>query len=374
MVGMPRRPAHRLLHAPALRPTPTLTDPRTDPRGEPRTDPPDRGASAWPGVLACLAAALIALGMQTLVPGLSALLVAILLGVATSHVVRLPAALGPGVAVAARRLLRLGIVLLGLQLALDDILALGWGTIAVVVAVVAAGLVGTMLLGRWLGLSRGQSVLIASGFSICGAAAVAAVEGTVQREDEDVATAIALVVVFGTVMIGVVPVVLGLTGLPADLQGRIAGGSIHEVAQVVAAGGIIGGGALATAVLVKLARVLMLAPVVTLLGVLERRRQGGAGHEGGTGREGGARPPLVPLFVVGFLGAALVRTFVPLPHAVLEGTHQLQVVLLSAAMFALGLGVHVSMLRRAGARPFALGALSTLLVSTVATTGFLLVA
>ncbi len=329
---------------------------------------PEKSASVWPGVLVCLAAALVALGVQQVVPGLSALLVAILLGVAASHLVRLPETVRPGVAVSAKRLLRLGIVLLGLQLALDDIVALGWGTIAVVVAVVSLGLGGTVLMGRRLGLSRGQSVLIASGFSICGAAAVAGVEGTVEREDEDVATAIALVVIFGTAMIGVAPALLALTGLPADVRGMIAGGSIHEVAQVVAAGGIIGGGALATAVVVKLARVLMLAPVVTVLGVLERRRVGAAG------REGASRPPLVPLFVVGFLAAALLRTFVPLPEPVLDGAHHLQVLLLAAAMFALGLGVHVSMLRKAGPRPFVLGALATVLVSAVATTGFLLVA
>ena len=329
---------------------------------------PEKKVPAWPGVLACLAAALVALGVQRLVPGLSALLVAVLLGVATSHLVRLPRTLQPGVAVSAKRLLRLGILLLGLQLALDDIVALGWGTIAVVVAIVALGLTGTVLMGRRLGLSRGQSVLIASGFSICGAAAVAAVEGSVEREDEDVATAIALVVIFGTVMIGAAPALLAMTGLPVEVQGMIAGGSIHEVAQVVAAGGIIGGGALATAVLVKLARVLMLAPVVTVLGVLERRRVDVAG------REGAARPPLVPLFVVGFLAAAVLRTVVPLPGLVLDGAHQLQVLLLSAAMFALGLGVHVSMLRKAGPRPFVLGALATVLVSAVATGGVLLVA
>ena len=321
-----------------------------------------------PGLLLSFAVAGLAYGLGMLVPVASPALAAILVGALAANLGLLPPALKPGLDLAAKPVLRIGIVLLGLQLALDDIVALGWGTIAVVVAIVSAGLGGTVLMGRWLGLSRGQSVLIASGFSICGAAAVAGVEGTVEREDEDVATAIALVVIFGTVMIGAAPALLALTGLPADVQGMIAGGSIHEVAQVVAAGGIIGGGALATAVLVKLARVVMLAPVVTVLGLLERRRVGAAG------REGASRPPLVPLFVVGFLAAALLRTFVPLPGPVLDGAHQLQVLLLAAAMFALGLGVHVSMLRKAGPRPFVLGALATVLVSAVATGGFLIVA
>lgn len=321
----------------------------------------------WPGVAVCLLAAVTALATQQLVPGVSALLVAILLGVIVAHTVQLPARLSPGVAVAARGLLRAGIVLLGLQLVLGDILALGWAAIGVVVAVVGLGMCGTVLMGRLLRMSWGQSVLIAAGFSICGAAAVAAVEGSIEREDEDVATAIALVVLFGTLMIGAVPLLLALTQFPPQVQGMIAGGSIHEVAQVVAAGGLIGGGALTTAVVVKLARVLMLAPVVTVLALLRRHAASDAGV-------GTARPPLVPVFVVGFLGAAVLRTLVPLPDPVLEVAHLLQGLLLSAAMFALGLGVHISMLRRTGPRPFLLGALATLLVTGVATSGFLFLA
>lgn len=307
------------------------------------------------------------MAIQRMVPGLSALLVAILLGLVVSHLVHLPAIVQPGVQLSAKRLLRLGIVFLGLQLALDDIIGLGWPMLIVVVAIVSCGLIGTVLVGRLLGLPAPQVLLIACGFSICGAAAVAAVEGTVEREDEDVAIAIALVVIFGTIMIGVGPALLSLTGLAPETQGMIVGGATHEVAQVVAAGGLIGGGALAAAVVVKLARVLMLASVVTMIGLLQRRDSGGAGTE-----HTGTRPPLVPLFIAGFLAAAVVRTFVPLPEVVFTIGQQAQVLLLSAAMFALGLGVHVSMLRRAGSKAFLLGGLSTVLVGTVATIGVLL--
>jgi len=209
-----------------------------------------------------------------------------------------------------------------------------------------------------------QRLLIACGFSICGAAAVAAVDGAVDAEEEDVASAIGLVVVFGTAMIGVAPALLGLMGLTHRQQGLIAGGSIHEVAQVVAAGGIIGGGALAPAVIVKLARVLMLAPVIMVIGLV--RRRGAAPVEG-------TRPPLLPLFVVGFIAAALARTLLPLGTNVLEGGKVLQTVLLSAAMFALGCGVRISMLKKVGGRPVVLGALSTVWVFAVGATGVLLI-
>jgi len=326
---------------------------------------PKARAGLWPGVALAGAAALVALGVQQLLPTVSPLLVAIVLGVVFANLRPVHASLEPGLRFASKRVLRIGVVLFGFQLALDDIVGLGAAMLLVVVAVVAIGIGGGLLMGRALGLRPVQSLLIACGFSICGAAAVAAVEGAVDADDEDVASAVGLVVLYGTLMIGVVPLLLGALNLPAHEQGLIAGASIHEVAQVVAAGGIIGGGALTVAVVVKLARVLMLAPVILTIGLV-RRRSGG--------RASGARPPLVPLFVLGFLAAAVVRTVAYLDPALLDGIKALQTVCLSAAMFALGCGVRFTLLRRVGARPVVLGALGSALVLAVSTGGVLLVA
>ena len=318
--------------------------------------------SLWPGVALALGAAGVALVGQQLLPTVSPLLIAIGLGIALTNLWSIPESCGPGLMRAAQRFLRLGIVVLGLQLALGDILALGPRMILVVLLIVGLGIGGTLVLGRALGVPPMQRLLIACGFSICGAAAVAAVDGAVDAGEEDTASAIGLVVVFGTAMIGIAPAALGLLDLTNHQEGLIAGGSIHEVAQVVAAGGIIGGGALATAVVVKLARVLMLAPVILVIGLVRRR--------GATAVEG-TRPPLVPLFIVGFVVAALARTFLPLSPQVVHAGSMLQTVLLSAAMFALGCGVRVSVLKKLGGRPVVLGALSTAWVFLVATTGVL---
>lgn len=320
--------------------------------------------SIWPGLGLAGAAAGAALLVQQLVPRVSPLLVAIVLGVALTNLWTIPESFAPGMKVAAKRLLRLGIVVLGLQLALGDILALGPGMILVVLLIVGLGIGGTLTIGKALGVPPMQRLLIACGFSICGAAAVAAVDGAVEAEEEDVAAAIGLVVVFGTAMIGVAPAVLGLLDLTHRQEGLIAGGSIHEVAQVVAAGGIIGAGALGVAVVVKFARVLMLAPVIMVTGLARRR---------GAKPVEGKRPPLLPLFVAGFLAAALARTLLPLSTSVLEGGKVAQTVLLSAAMFALGCGVRISMLKNVGGRPVVLGALSTAWVFAVAATGVLLI-
>ncbi|MBP2411694.1 putative integral membrane protein (TIGR00698 family) [Arthrobacter stackebrandtii] len=318
-----------------------------------------------PGLLLCAAAVAAALSVNALLPALSPLIVAIVLGVVVANTVRLPEAVAPGIAVAAKRLLRWGIVFLGLQLVLSDIAALGAPMLVVIVCIVAGGIFGTVLMGGLLKLRRSQVLLIACGFSICGAAAVAGAEGGIEAEEEDVVTAVALVVIFGTLMIPLVPLLGGLLGMGPELNGMWAGGSIHEIAQVVAAGGIIGGGALGVAVVVKLARVLMLAPVMAVLSLRQRRA--------GTAKPGEKRPPIVPLFIVGFLAMVLLRSAVDLPDAAVHAGALVQTALLAAAMFALGCGVKVRSLVKVGARPFILAAASTLLVAVIALAGIELV-
>lgn len=350
-----------------------LTPPPTPgPLAAPEPGPPRRrGATSisasirarTPGVLLALAAAGASLIVTMLVTGVSALLVAIVLGIVTRNLVRLPAVLEPGLGLAAKSLLRVGIVLLGLQLGLGDILALGPGMIAVVVAIVGSGLGATLLIGRALGVSATQRLLIACGFSICGAAAVAAADGVIETEDEEeVVTAVALVVLFGTLMIPVLPVAGTALGLGDAATGKWVGGSLHEVAHVVAAGSALGSSGLAAAVVVKLARVLLLAPVLTVISLRRRRTMR-------TTAAVGTRPPVVPLFVTGFLAMVLVRTSGLVPDGVLETTAHLQTVLLASAMFALGTGVRVSMFRRVGFGPVVLAAASTLVVTGVALVG-----
>lgn len=325
-----------------------------------------RARTLAPGTALTLAGTAAALGVGHLVPTLNPMLVAIVLGAALGNTVRLPARATAGLAFSSRTLLRVGIALLGLQLLLGDITALGWQVIALVVVIVVLGIAGTMALGGALGLGWTQRLLIACGFSICGAAAVAAVDSVSDTDEEEVLTAITLVVIFGTLMIVAVPVLSGALGLSDTAAGMWAGGSIHEVAQVIAAGGAIGGGALAVATVVKLARVLLLAPVVTVIS-LHRRRTTGTDARG-------TRPPLVPGFVVAFLALVLLRSSGLVPDPVVDAASLAQTVLLTCAMFALGIGVRVAAMRRVGARPVILAAASTVWVAGLALAGVLLIA
>ena len=308
---------------------------------------------------------MLSVAVNRMVPALSALLVAIILGALLANApirggAGLPVETRAGLAVAGRRVLRIGIVLLGLQLALSDIAGLGWPMLVGVVVIVAGGIAATVAVGRALRLTTTQTLLIACGFSICGAAAVAAADGVlVRRKSEETVTALALVVVYGTLMIPLVPAMVALLHLPDTQAGMFAGGAIHEVAQVVAAGGIVGGPALGIAVAVKLARVLMLAPVLAVLTLTQRRHLP-------TGDPRAHKPPLVPLFVIGFLAMVALRSTGLVPAAVLEIAKLAQVGLLSTAMFALGCSVRLATLREAGPRPFVLGAVATAVVGGLA--------
>lgn len=318
-----------------------------------------------PGLAACAVATAIALTANYFLPTVSPLLLGIVCGALFANAVRVPQCIRPGLQFSSKRLLRLGVALLGLQVMFTDIIGLGWGMLALAVSVVCLGIAGTMLVGKLLGLSWTQRLLIACGFSICGGAAVAAASGVVRSKDREVVTAIAVVVIFGTLMIPAIPMLSSLIGLSNTEAGLWAGGSIHEVAQVVAAGGVIGGAALSVAVLIKLARVLMLAPVMAALSL---RRRFSTDAEAGQGR-----PPLIPLFVLGFLACAGLRSTGALPDDALSAISVLQTALLTAAMFALGADLRVSALRRVGARPFLLAAISTLWVAGLALGGILLV-
>ena len=322
-----------------------------------------------PGVGLALLAALLAFAAGWLITGVSPLLVAIVLGILLANTTGVPAWARPGIEVSAKRLLRAGIVLLGLQLVLGDILALGAPVLLVVLAVVAGGLATAVWAGRLLRVPPTLALLIGCGFSICGAAAVAAAAG-VTEDDEDTAehaaTAIALVVIFGTLMIPLVPLCAAALDLAPATAGLWAGASVHEVAQVVAAGGIIGGGALTVAVLVKLARVLLLAPVIAGIGLHRRRALEQTGRSGPTGT---TLPPVVPPFVLGFLAMVALRSTLDLPDAALDLAATAQTALLAAAMFALGCGVRAADLRKGGLAPFALAAITTAVVAGIALTG-----
>lgn len=315
-----------------------------------------------PGVLAAAAAALLAWLIHSLIPAIPLLTTAVALGII---VAQLPAArpylsgvLAPGLSVAAKRFMRLGIVLLGLKLSLVDIAGLGWVTILAVVVVVLLTFGITWLLGRAFRLPGHQPLLIATGFAICGASAIGAMSGVVKAKDKEAATPVALVTLCGTLAIAVLPALWHPLGLSAGEFGHWVGAGVHDVGQVVATAQIAGTSALAIAVIIKLTRVLMLAPMVSVASVVVHRR--------GTAEAATKRPPILPLFVAGFLAAVLVRTLVDVPEPVLASADLIQTALLAMALFGLGTAVRLKELVQTGWRALIVGLLSWLVIAVLA--------
>ncbi|MDH6237631.1 putative sulfate exporter family transporter [Cryobacterium sp. CG_9.6] len=320
-----------------------------------------------PGVLVAAAAALLAWGVHALVPALPLLTVAVVLGIAVGQVpafrVWLTGTLAPGLSLARTRFMRLGIVLLGLKLSLGDIADLGWLTVGSTVAIVLLTFAGTLWLGRLFRLPGDQPLLIATGFSICGASAIGAMSGVVKAKDDDTATSIALVTLCGTLAIAVLPALWHPLGLSALQFGQWVGAGVHDVGQVVATAQIAGSAALSLAVVIKVTRVLMLAPIVAVASVVERRRP----VPGGIATIGlRSRPPIMPLFVAGFLAAVLLNSAVALPVGLLSAADSVQNALLAMALFALGAAVRLVPLLRTGWRALLVGLLSWTLIAILA--------
>ncbi|MFD9129241.1 YeiH family protein [Kitasatospora sp. NPDC059571] len=286
-----------------------------------------------------------------------------------------------GLSLAGRRLMRAGIVLLGLALGVRDLLGLGWATVAMVLAVVAATFGGTLWLGRRLGLPGDQPLQVATGYAICGASAIGAVGEAAGSDEEDIAASAALVTLCGTLAIAVLPLLHQPLGLDATGFGRWVGAGVHDVGQVVATAQTAGPEALREAVVVKLLRVLMLAPLVAGVAVAVGRRATGraaapgvargAGAGAGTRAGAGRRPPVVPLFVAGFLAATVLRSTGLLPDGVLAQAQQLRELLLAAALFGLGSAVDLPTLGRTGGRIAALGLASWAVVAGASYIGVL---
>jgi len=307
-----------------------------------------------PGILAALVATGVAFVIHLLFPGVPLLTASVALGILVGQIPaarrRIDGVLKSGLIFSAKRLMRVGIVLLGLKLSLVDIAHLGWVAIVLTVLIVLCTFGITWALGRLFRLPGDEPILIATGFSICGVSAIGAMSAVTRTKTEEQATPAALVTLFGTLAIAVLPLLQGPLGLNAHEFGQWVGASVHDVGQVVATAQTAGSAALAIAVVVKLTRVLMLAPMVATASVVVRRTRGVV--------EGEKLPPIIPLFVAGFIIAVLLRTFVPLPAVLLNSADIVQTVVLAMALFGLGVAIRLEKLVGSGLRSMVVGVLS----------------
>ncbi len=283
----------------------------------------------------------------------SALILAIVLGMAVRNMAGVAPAYQPGITFCLRKVLRLAIILLGLQLSFSQVRQVGLTGFCIV----AASLTGTFLFTTWLGSKMGVdhklSQLIAAGSSICGASAVIAANVVTNGKDEDVAYGVAVVTVFGSISMLLYPALNHLLGLSPTAFGVWAGASIHEIAQVIAAVSQNGAASLQYGTISKLTRVMLLAPTVIVLGFVNARRT--AGESGQAGHLDLRQIP-IPWFVLGFIAMIGVNTLNVIPvHAKAEMIVVNQF-LLAISLAAMGLETSIAKLKAAGVKPLILGA------------------
>jgi uncharacterized integral membrane protein (TIGR00698 family) len=316
-----------------------------------------------PGLLLCLAVTGAAEAFQVLEVHLThrawveALVIAILLGAAVRTAWTPGPAWRPGIEFSAKLLLEIAVALLGAGATAATLLAAGPGLLLGVTAIVFIAILAGFTLGRLAGLPARMSTLIACGNAICGNSAIAAIAPVIGADSEDVAAAIAFTAVLGIGVVIGLPVLSGALGWSPRAFGAFSGLTVYAVPQVLAATAPAGALAMQLGALVKLVRVLMLGPVVLVLSVIAARWRDEtdaaapevtAGDRPKVGRP--ALHQLVPWFIVAFLGMVAARSFGLIPTAVLAPTANLATALTIVSMAALGLGVDVRVLAKAGPR------------------------
>lgn len=289
--------------------------------------------------------------------GVNPMFSAMLVGMVFANFTTVPQPAIPGVQMLGKKMLRFAVAMLGLQLTLTQVYEVGATGMALLTLIVVLTYSSTILVGGWLGVSPGLSRLLAAGTSICGASAIAAANSVEQAKEEEVSYAIACITLFGTLAIVAYPVLATLLNLDALSFGFWTGASVHEVAQVVATGFQGGDEAGELAVVVKLSRVLLLAPLLIMVVLLAARRQ-----KNQSGLPLGPAQ-MFPVFVAGFIVLMLANTAGIVPDVIRDPIVKATPVMLTAALGALGLGTQFSALRAKGARPLLLAAFATIFIS-----------
>jgi uncharacterized integral membrane protein (TIGR00698 family) len=312
-------------------------------------------------------------------PGaISGIMVAILLGLALGNLATLPAMLKPGIDFSVKRVLRIGIVLLGLKLSIVEVGSIGLKSLPVVLVTIPAAILIVTFLGRRLGLADRLATLIAVGTGICGNTAIVAVSPTIGAKEEETSYAVACITIFGLFAMLAYPFI-GHWLFDGDpfRAGLFLGSAVHDTSQVAGAGMVYqdyyhAPEALNVATVTKLERNLSMLVVIPLMAILYHRRS-----------SEGAKPPpwwtMVPLFVVGFACMSLLRTIGDVGqrpfglltpeqwHSIIKQASHATGYCLGIAMAGVGLGTGIRGLRTIGLKPLGLGLISALIVGVVST-------
>lgn len=285
--------------------------------------------------------------------GISPLVIGIVMGIFYANTLHnnTPKEWSMGITFSAKKILRFAIVFYGFRITFQQIAEVGIEGFMVSLIMLST----TFLLGTWAGqkffkMDRDTSMLSASGASVCGAAAVLATEPVLKAEEHKTAIAVSMVVLFGTIAMFLYPALYntGVFDMSAKEFGIYVGGTIHEVAQVVAVPASVPNASAEmanSAVIVKMTRVIMIAPMLIILGIYLSY----SAKKSGT--EAGGVKLVIPWFAVYFIGMAGFNSLQIVPQNMVEIINQIDTFLLTMAMTALGMGTVFSKFKGLGLAP-----------------------
>lgn len=286
---------------------------------------------------------------------LSPLIIGIILGMVYGNTLKknMPEEWLPGINFSSKKLLRLAIILYGFRLTFQNVISVGLSAIVVDVIIIAGTLALGLLLGKLLKIDKEISLLTSTGSAICGAAAILGMEPVLNNKPHKTAIAVSTVVIFGTIAMFLYPILYqnGVLNLSPEQWGLYTGATIHEVAHVVGAGNAMSENISEVAIIVKMIRVIFLAPVL-LICALIISRQGKQKQAEGSPASG--MKITIPWFAFGFIAVIGFNSLNLLPQSVVDGINYIDTFLLTMAMTALGMETHLKKFKEAGAKPFIL--------------------
>ena len=286
------------------------------------------------------------------------LVIAIMIGMIWRALFGLREDLSPGVSFSSKKLLRVGIILLGMRLNLLDIYHAGASVFVVAVINLVFALFAVYGLTRLFGVEKRLGILTACGTAICGAAAVVAIAPLIKAKEDETAVGAATVAVLGTIFTLLYTGFYSVLQLSEEGYGVFAGGTLHEIAHVIAAAAVGGDPAVELAVIVKLTRVALLVPVALVIGWLVQRQGSGKGGQK-------LSWSIIPWFIFGFLAMSGVNTLGIIPDTVAGYIVDIAYLLIAMAMAGLGLGIEIKTFGKLGKKAFAAGLVGSVLLSVL---------
>ncbi|MEW9674015.1 YeiH family protein [Ammoniphilus sp. 3BR4] len=278
------------------------------------------------------------------------MIISIILGMGWKGIIDVPLDSTKGITFSSKILLRVGIILMGLRLNLEQIVSAGMSVVLIDVMVIAFTLTVMIYLGKWFSIDRHLCALIAVGTAVCGAAAIVAVAPLIGAKKEFTAVSVACIAILGTIGTILYTFLYPILGLESYHYGVLVGSTLHELAHVIAAavpGGDVSGD---IAILVKLGRVALLIPVALILGYFYQAKDSKKERKG-------LKDLPIPWFIFGFLACSLINTLGFIPLMINQMLISLSVFLLSMAMAGLGLGINLEDFKKVGIKAVLVGVL-----------------